>query len=156
MTTTTQKVPLRHVVVNISYMPGTRHAESFSVTLDFAQAYTPPSGGGTPCHSLVVECTPAYPFFMSGVGYNDASWGHGIKHVGPDPDMTHHHRDTITTYLANRNHVNHCHIQEVSRATGTWKDVRGRTVHVEHGVGFLEQMVLGRHDPSGFVRFYDT
>ena len=48
------------------FKPGTRHAQSFTLRLDF------PSGART------LEFEPVFPFAMRGIGYTHPTCGHGV------------------------------------------------------------------------------
>jgi hypothetical protein len=109
--------------------PGTRHAASFGLDLDL------PSG---PVH---LEMAPQYPFFMHGIGYTHPEWGHGTwkgesaatsdVQVTADVDLT-----AFTSF----------HIQAPVRV-----ERRGDGAQ---GVGILEQLIIGAHDPTGLTDLF--
>lgn len=118
----------------VSWRSGTRHAESFEV--DFVDDTGKVS---------VLTLDPLLHFQMIGLGYGHPEWGHGVwkgEHaVGGDRWAL-----PVADPLA----PHHLHIQALSRATLRLPDGA-----VHHGMGILEQLVIGRHEPSGFEGLFD-
>jgi hypothetical protein len=138
--------------------PGTRHAAA--VTLTFG----PDAGdGGAPARAgsarggagsargyadagrqresgITIELEPRFDFYMSGIGYGHPQWGHGRYRgelsVGYDAERL---------ADADPNDPLHLHVQALCDARLRLPDGGERT-----GQGVLEQLILGRHTPSGF------
>jgi hypothetical protein len=123
-------VTIDHVDHRITWEPGTRRALAAELDLHEHRG---------PTHTIELE--PILHFQMLGIGYLHPSWGHGAwkgdEAVGaerwplpvPDPLALHH-----------------VHVQTLVRAT----------LDGEHeGIGVLEQLVIGPHEPSGFTGALD-
>jgi hypothetical protein len=118
------------VSYGLEWKPGTRHAQRCSLR------YEPHTG-----KPFTVELEPLYEFQMLGLGYFHPDWSHGVwkgeEAVGgtrlalPVPDP-----------LALQN----LHVQALCRA---------RTSDGEEGIGILEQLVIGPHEPSGLHDLLD-
>ena len=81
---------------------------------------------------------------MSGLGYFHPEWGHGV--------YTGHDRTGFDVYdIASIDETAplHLHVQAFSRAR---MREAGR---VREGIGVLEQLVLGPHEPSGLRELLD-
>ena len=82
---------------------------------------------------------------MTGLGYMNPTWGHGSLHgeleVGYDTIKTADITDSMPPYL---------HIQAFVEAKMTLPDGE-----VKEGSGILEQLIMGRHEPSGFTDLLD-
>jgi hypothetical protein len=115
---------------------GSRHAER--ATLLF----------GRPAHAahadardaeISIELEPRFEFYMSGIGYMHPVWGHGRNRgelaVGFDVERLSD---------VDRNDLLHLHVQALCDARMKLPDGSVRA-----GQGVLEQLVLGRHAPSG-------
>lgn len=111
------------------YAPGTRHAGHMTLDLTF------PSGART------YELEPVYNFYMQGIGYTHPTWGHGM-YVGDDVRSY----DTIVTAEADESAPLSQHVQAFCRVT---RDDGAR------GVGILEQLIFGPHEPSGLTGLLD-
>ena len=90
-----------------------------------------------------VRLEPLFHFQMLGIGYGHPEWSHGVWKgelaVGGDRwDLP----------IATPNALEHVHIQAIVRATR-----RGR--RRARGIGILEQLALGRHDPTGLTGLVD-
>lgn len=115
--------------IAIGFKSGTRHAQG--ATLDL----TLPSG------PRQVQLTPVVDFVMHGIGYTHPTWGHGM-YVGDD----------VRTYESwkvdevDEQAFGNQHIQALVRAE---RD-DGAT-----GLGILEQLIFGPHQPSGFNDWFD-
>lgn len=113
--------------------PGTRRSLAFGLDYTF---------GDKEAH---VEFEPITHFQMLGLGYLHPEWGHGMWKgdlaIGgerfpvpvPDPMAMHH-----------------LHTQTLSRVTMTMS-----SGEIHQGIGVLETLVLGAHEPSGFVGMND-
>ena len=118
---------MRAVDYRIEWKPGTRSAKSFEIDL------VPWEGEPTS-----VRLEPLFDFQMTGVGYGHPDWRHGAwkgEYV-VDGDRWQLPVDDPTT-------IENLHIQTVARATTSG----GLGEHV--GLGILEQLAIGRHDPTG-------
>jgi hypothetical protein len=87
-----------------------------------------------------VELEPLLTFRMKGAGYMHPQWGHGRWHGGPAVGGEEHPVEALDKLA-----LDCIHVQQVMRAR--WGD---RT-----GLGVLEQLVIGRHQPSGFRDLLD-
>ncbi len=118
----------------IDWAPGTRHAAGFELSLIQAD--------GAISH-LTLE--PILNFQMLGIGYGHPEWAHGVWKgelaVGGD---------RWSLPVATPTAPEHVHIQALSRATFEHPDGR-----IDHGIGILEQMVIGPHDPTGLTGLFD-
>lgn len=117
----------------ISWRPGTRHAESFSVDLHL------PDEAPTR-----VELTPRYEFQMAGLGYGHPEWGHGVWKgelaVGSE-------RWSLPVDDPCAPHF--VHVQ-------TLCDARSNGPRGSHeGIGILETFVVGEHTPTGLTGLFD-
>ena len=117
----------------VSWESGTRRAASAALSL------TSTAGAES---RITLE--PVLHFQMSGIGYGHRTWGHGrwvdelavtgeswaVDEIGP----------------MNPGNI---HIQSLVRAT---LEAESETIE---GVGVLEQLVIGPHEPSGFREILD-
>ncbi|NND76229.1 MAG: hypothetical protein HKN44_14610 [Ilumatobacter sp.] len=120
---------MRDVDYRVGWKPGTRWADWFEIDL------VPWDGEPT-----TIQLEPLFDFPMRGIGYGHPEWRHGAwkgeSVVGGDRwDLP---VDDPTA-------IENLHVQTVVRATASG----GLGEHV--GIGVLEQLVIGRHDPSGFT-----
>jgi len=124
---------MRAVDYRIEWQPRTRRAAAFSVEL------TPWVGETT-----TVRLEPLFDFHMSGLGYLHPEWGHGNwkGELAVDGE-----RWSLPVDDAVAPH--HVHIQSIVRATTSG----GLGDH--EGVGVLEQLAIGRHDPTGLQGLFD-
>jgi hypothetical protein len=87
-----------------------------------------------------IRMTPRFHFYMSGLGYTHPDWGHGC-----------YKGDLVVAYdnlvIADVDPTNplYFHIQAIVDAE---MEYEGR---IHQGAGVLEQMVFGRHEPSGLT-----
>lgn len=124
---------MRAVDYRIDWRPGTRAAERFE--LDMVPWDGEPS---------TLRLEPLFDFQMMGLGYTHPDWGHGVwkgeSEVGGDRwDLP---VDDLTA-------PQHVHIQTLAKATTSG------ALGVHEGLGVLEQLVVGRHDPSGLTGLFD-
>lgn len=90
-------------------------------------------------YDIEVEAT-GLKFFMLGIGYNHFEWGHGywkgeLETAREEWDLT----------TVNELDYQWIHTHQVVKAKMGDKE----------GMGVLETIVIGRHDPSGFKEFFD-
>lgn len=114
----------------VDWRPGTRRAETASVTLRMLD--------GTE-HRVALE--PLVEFQMAGLGYFHPQFSHGTW-LGEEAVLAERWVLADLDPMA----YEHLHVQSLCRAT--WG---GRT-----GVGVLEQLVIGPHLPSGFTQLLDA
>jgi len=113
----------------IQYRSGTRHAEAAEII------FHKKSG-----EESVLQLEPLYQFYMSGIGYTHPEWGHGTDRG--ELDVTY---DTIDLDSVDEASPLYLHIQSISRVR------MGERV----GLGILEQLIIGPHEPSGFKELLD-
>ena len=90
---------------------------------------------------VAIELVPRFEFYMSGIGYGHPQWGHG-RHRGELSVGF----DSERLADADRNDPLHLHVQALCDARLELAD--GSELH---GQGVLEQLILGRHAPSGLA-----
>lgn len=119
----------------LSLAAGSRHVKS--ATLFFSH-----KGGG----ETRIELAPQWKFYMSGLGYLNPEWGHGMNKgplsVGYDVIRT----AEIDSYALPL----HLHIQQFVQAEMVRPD--GST---KRGCGVLEQCILGPYEPLGLKDLLD-
>jgi hypothetical protein len=119
-------VALEH---RIEWRPGTRRSKRTTIATRY------PDGSS---EELVLE--PVLDFQMKGLGYLHPKWGHGRWHGG-DVVGAEEWKLVDLDPLALEN----IHVQQLCRVT------RG----AEHGVGILEQLAIGPHEPTGLTDYFD-
>ncbi len=114
---------------DVTWRPGTRWAATITTRLGI--------WNGDP---VEVVYEPILQFQMVGIGYRHPVWGHG-RWVGVDEST----RDEIV--LADVDPSDHLmlHVQALARAR--WGD--------REGVGVVEQLVIGPHQPTGLTGIID-
>ena len=118
----------------LTFKSGTRHVEK--ALLDFHL-----DDG----EDIRISLEPRFQFYMTGLGYSNPEWGHGV-YKGDD---------ALGYEALNLNEINesafqHLHIQAFVQALltdGHGEEKRGR--------GVLEQTILGPHEPTGFKDVFD-
>lgn len=124
---------MRDVSYEIAWRPGTRTAASFEVEL------TPWDGEPT-----LIRVEPLFEFHMAGLGYLHPEWGHGVwkgeLEVGGE---------RWSLPVDNPADPARVHVQALVRATTSG----GLGEH--EGIGILEQLAIGRHDPTGLEGLFD-
>ena len=123
---------LKNLRKNVSYTPGSRRvskAEFRSERIDGKEV------------RILIE--PKYNVFMCGLGYMHQEWGHG-QFKGEEAS-------TYDTYVLKEDPHDppFLHIQGVCDIT--YSEENFSTM----GVGVLEQLLLGSHEPSGFQDLFD-
>mmetsp|Transcript_19513 Transcript_19513/g.49551 ORF Transcript_19513/g.49551 Transcript_19513/m.49551 type:complete len:85 (-) Transcript_19513:15-269(-) len=83
---------------------------------------------------------------MSGIGYAHPTVGHGAQPGHALVVRT----DRIDTELVDQMDPMYMHVQGICSVVA--EGPAGR----QEGVGALEQLVLGPHDPSGFKKLFDA
>ena len=120
---------MRSVDYRIAWKPGTRSAASLEIDLhDWNGDLT----------TVVLE--PLFDFHMFGIGYGHPEWRHGAwkgeMEVGGD---------RLDLPVADPTAFEHIHVQAIVKATTI-----GALGH-HQGIGILEQLAIGRHDPTGLT-----
>jgi len=113
----------------VRWLPGTRRGGGATLVLR-------PHGG----EPQEIELEPLLDFPMLGIGYLHPEWGHGVYQGGLRVGSERWKVDELAPL-----DPRHLHVQQLCRAR--WGDRRG--------VGVLEQLVIGRHAPSGFEGLLD-
>ncbi len=121
---------MKAVSSRLHFRSGTRHAESAEIFFQRASG-----------EELVFELEPLYPFYMSGLGYLHPEWGHGNDH-GDQLVVAY---DAIDLDSVDEASPLYLHIQAISRVRMGQKE----------GLGVLEQLIVGPHEPSGFKELFD-
>lgn len=115
----------------IEWEPGVRRARRAAVALRHRSAEVER-----------IELEPLVQFRMRGIGYTSPDWGHGTwkseLEVGSE-EFEVEELDNLEPW--------NVHVQQVVRAT---------TVDGQQGIGVLEQMVYGPHEPTGLRGFLDA
>ena len=126
-------VAMRSVDYEITWRPGTRTASSFELEM------TPWDG-----EASTIRLEPLFEFHMSGLGYLCPSGPHGVWKgelaVGGERWEL-----PVDDPVAPHN----VHVQSIVRATTSG----GLGDHT--GLGVLEQLAIGRHDPTGLEGIFD-
>lgn len=121
--------PMRDVDWHIDWEPGTRRARAASLT------FTPWNAAPS-----VIELEPLLTFQMLGIGYFHPEWSHGVWR-GEEASGY----DEWVVADLDPGAPQHVHVQQLVRAR--WGDRRG--------VGVLEQLAIGDHEPSGLRGLFD-
>jgi hypothetical protein len=127
-----RQVEIGDATLAIDWKSGTRHARRAVVSWSEGQAGQ-------------IEFEPQFEFYMLGLGYGHPKWGHGLAH-----GVLAVEREDLTLAQVDPASPHHLHVQAVSKIT--WRGDRGE---VQVGRGTLEQLVIGRHAPSGFKDVLD-
>ncbi|HMC38185.1 MAG TPA: hypothetical protein VKI19_00895, partial [Acidimicrobiales bacterium] len=113
----------------IAWQPGTRVARAAS--LDFVSSTR---------KAVRIELEPLHTFRMRGIGYTHPEWGHGSLHgelaVGGEEFAVADFDPLDPTGI---------HVQSVCRAR----------MGEDTGIGVLEQLCFGDHEPTGLTGFVD-
>ncbi len=120
---------MRSVGYHLRMQPGTRHARGAEIILR-------PAAG----NEMHIALEPLYNFYMIGLGYGHPQWGHGMF-VGTDAVGG----ESWALSEIDPSIPLHLHIQAICRAT----------FGKRHGIGVLEQLILGPHAPTGFKDLFD-
>lgn len=123
--------PLADGRANVRFQSGTRHAE-------LAELFLFDEHGET-----TVRLTPRYKFFMRGIGYMHPERNHGAYH-GAHSVAT----EVLDLSTINEGDLPSTHIQAIVDA-----EMDG-PLGTRKGRGILEQLIIGRHEPSGFADLF--
>lgn len=119
----------RHVDYTIEWEPGTRRARAAQLHL---------TGWSGSSHVVTLEVMSH--FQMLGLGYGHPEWGHGMWRGELDVES-----ERWDLPVADPLHPHHLHVQSLCRAT----------CGEAQGLGVLEQLVIGPHEPSGLCDLLD-
>lgn len=125
---------VKETLTELSFIKGSRYIEKATMTHLL-------HGGG----EIVIEQTPQYYFMMPGLGYQNKEWGHAI-YKGKNVTGF----DTYVLDEVNKNDIGFQHLQAYVTATMQLPDGQ-----VHKGSGVLEQLLLGRHTPTGLTGLID-
>lgn len=117
----------------VAFKSGTRHARGATIL------FRRHDGG-----EIEIDLDPLSNFYMSGIGYFHPEWGHGVF-KGESASAY----DTYDLARVDESLPLYLHVQAFCRARMT---EAGRE---RRGVGVLEQLILGPHEPSGFKELLD-
>ena len=128
---------------NIAFVPQTRRVESIQMKL-----YTPRTGK---TYRAEMTCRPNRAFYMCGIGYMSAEYGHGVHWGGNayDSDLL---ASAVDTYDGDHQLPPFTHIQALSDIN-LYDDTDNKLL--DTGVGVVEQLFIGKHQPSGWVDLFD-
>jgi hypothetical protein len=123
----------RSVEHRLTLRHGTRHAERAELALAL--------GGQT----ARIQLTPLYQFYMSGIGYLHPSWGHGTFHGALETTG-----ESFALAEVDEAAPLHLHVQAVCEAK-----LEGHGGAPQSGIGVLEQLMIGPHEPLGLTGLID-
>lgn len=123
----------RSVAYDYSWEHGTRRAEKFALKYEFAK------------DSAELVFTPLVHFQMNGLGYLHPEWNHGSWRGESATGG-----DRFAVPVNDPLQLHNLHTQTLCSVSCTLSD---GTVH--HGIGTLETLALGAHEPSGFTEIND-
>jgi hypothetical protein len=92
-----------------------------------------------------IELEKLFTFRLNSIGYTHEKWSHGSIHGELAVE-----RETVNVAEQDPEAIPNIHIQTLCKAR--WDDGAGT---VREGVGILEQLVLGPHEPTGLTGFTD-
>ena len=121
------------VTYDYSWEHGTRRAEKFELKYEFAK------------DSAELVFTPLVHFQMNGLGYLHPEWNHG-NWKGESVTGG----DRFTVPVEDPLLMHNLHTQTLSSVSCKMSDGS-----VQNGIGILETLVLGAHEPSGFTGLSD-
>jgi len=112
----------------LTFKSGTRHAQKASISM-----------ANHTGKSYEIRLQPLYNFYMKGLGYGHPKWAHGCYHGALEVAYEEFKLSEQTPQdPTNR------HIQALCKA-----DITGPAGD-QSGMGVLEQLIFGKHTPSGF------
>lgn len=125
--------PLRDPQARLTLKPGTRHASRATIT------------GRLPAGEVRLDLEPEFNFYMRGVGYGHATWGHSAYQ---GPHEAHYEEFALADIDEAQRDTNH--IQAACKATLTTPDGRQH-----RGRAMLEQLIIGPSAPYGLHDLLD-
>ncbi len=117
----------------VIFQSGSRHARTARIDM------TARDGN---FHEIQLE--PLYNYYMKGLGYGHPEWGHGLYHGELETGY-----DEFKLGEQNPEDPTNFHIQALCKAE--LKSSNG----TKQGIGVLEQLIIGKHVPSGFSGVLD-
>lgn len=118
---------------DFEWEPGTRRAQRFTLDYQFASS------------SATLTFEPIVHFQMFGLGYLHPEWSHGTWKGELVVDS-----DRFPLPVQDPLAMHHLHVQTLSRVRFS-----SSTGETHEGIGVLETLVLGAHQPSGFIGIAD-
>lgn len=118
----------------LTFRSGTRHLSKATIHGRLAD-------GGT----VTLALEPQWNFYMRGVGYGHATWGHSAYQGAYKTHYESFRLDEINEAQSDTNHI-----QAACRAVLTLPDGRQR-----EGRAMLEQLIIGESKPHGFKDLFD-
>lgn len=120
--------------IAVIFRSGTRHAKSALIQFSLADG-----------REIVINLETQYQFYQSGIGYMNPEWGHGM-YKGENAIGY----EEYALSAIDESDLRFLHVQAFVKAgmeddTGTQRQ----------GIGILEQLILGPHEPSGFKELFD-
>ncbi len=128
-----ESVAMSKVEHQVEWMKGTRRARTV------AMQFTDVDGKHYDCTLNLGQ-----RFYMLGIGYNHAEWGHAFW----KGELVTGREDWDLDAINELDHQFN-HIQQVCKAELSFDG------HSHRGIGTFESMVIGRHRPSGFEDLFD-
>jgi hypothetical protein len=125
---------LKDLQHELRWEKGRREIESAALTF---------TEGGGPRQRIELE--KLFTFRLNSIGYTHEKWSHGSIHGELAVE-----RETVNVAEQDPEAISNIHIQTLCKAR--WDDGAGK---VREGVGILEQLVLGPHEPTGLTGFTD-
>ena len=126
------EIELRNVQKKVSYVPKSRRVDSMIITANDKDG-----------NNIEISIDCGMKAFMCGLGYMHPDWGHG--HDKGD-NATHFDEYDLNEDPGDPPYL---HVQALSNAILKIGD------KAYEGRGVLEQLILGAHEPSGFVDLFD-
>ena len=123
-----------HTNASLEFKSGTRHAKKAVIDCNF------PKG-----NAVKIELEPQYNFYMSGLGYLNFEWGHGYYKGENEVGY-----ESWETAKVNETDLKFWHVQAICYAR-----LSGDSLKAKKGIGILEQLIIGPHQPSGFKELLD-
>ena len=122
-------IEMAEVRHSIQWRKGTRWPEAAEVHMVDKQG-----------NSYDITMEPILRFQVLGIGYNHPEWGHAVWKGELETGREEWELDSLDPLA-----YEHLHVHHVVRAK----------MGDREGIGTLENLVIGRHDPSGFKDFFD-
>ena len=113
----------------LEFQKGTRHARAAEISIHAKSGEE---------HQIALK--PLYNFYLVGIGYGHPTWGHGM-YVGDDVVSG----ESWSVSEVDPTIPTHLHVQAVCEAR----------LGQRRGIGVLEQLIIGPHQPSGFREILD-
>ncbi len=111
---------------------GTRHAERATIGLTLPQG------------RAEIQLKPLYNFYMNGIGYLHPVWGHGTYHGALEVAC-----ESFTLAEVDEAAPLYLHVEAVCEARLELPGIAPQT-----GIGVLEQLILGPHEPLGLAGLF--